>query len=137
MKIAVTLKKIKKMMMTKTTKEMIEVMQAYERGEQIQFLEYGGVKWEDCVGEPYWNWGKYDYRVKPIPMCWRAMKGKPYYIVGTDGDVWMALEAYTKIDKNRFNIGNYFKSKEDAKRAAMAFKESLIKLHEEISNDEN
>ena len=47
----------------KTTKEMIEVMQAYERGEQIQILDINGI-WEDkeC---PYWNWARCDYRVKP------------------------------------------------------------------------
>ena len=47
----------------KTTKEMIEVMQAYERGEQIQLLNIDG-KWED-KDNPAWNWAKCDYRVKP------------------------------------------------------------------------
>ena len=47
----------------KTTKEMIEVMQAYERGEQIQILDINGI-WEDKE-YPYWNWTQCDYRVKP------------------------------------------------------------------------
>ena len=47
----------------KTTKEMIEVMQAYERGEQIQILDINGI-WEDKE-YPYWNWAQCDYRVKP------------------------------------------------------------------------
>ena len=47
----------------KTTKEMIEVMQAYDRGEQIQILDINGI-WEDKE-HPYWNWAKCDYRVKP------------------------------------------------------------------------
>lgn len=46
----------------KTTKEMIEVMQAYERGEQIEFKECGG-KWYDTP-TPIWNWSQTDYRVK-------------------------------------------------------------------------
>lgn len=46
----------------KTTKEMIEVMQAYERGEQIEAF-YNGV-WED-IYIPEWSWGLRDYRVKP------------------------------------------------------------------------
>ena len=50
-------------MIMKTTKEMIEVMQAYERGEQIQVLDISGI-WEDKE-YPYWNWAKCDYRVKP------------------------------------------------------------------------
>ena len=50
----------------KTTKEMIEVMQAYERGEQIEFCYNDeNIKvWENTGGEPLWNWGDTDYRVK-------------------------------------------------------------------------
>lgn len=58
-----------------TTKEMIEVMQAYERGEQIEYREaYGSIsnkdEWDDSwyeVDEPIWNWVDWDYRVKPKP----------------------------------------------------------------------
>ena len=46
----------------KTTKEMIEVMQAYNRGEQIEAY-YNGV-WVD-IYIPEWSWGLRDYRVKP------------------------------------------------------------------------
>ena len=45
----------------KTTKEMIEVMQAYERGEQIEESIDQKI-WFTC--EPIWNWAKCDYRVK-------------------------------------------------------------------------
>ena len=47
----------------KTTKEMIEVMQAYDRGEQIQLLNRLG-NWVD-IDMPEWSWGLRDYRVKP------------------------------------------------------------------------
>ena len=47
----------------KTTKEKIEVMQAYERGEQIQTKCYS-IDWIDIVS-PNWDWINYDYRVKP------------------------------------------------------------------------
>ena len=47
----------------KTTKEMIEVMQAYDRGEQIEAV-YGGV-WVD-IDMPEWSWGLRDYRVKQM-----------------------------------------------------------------------
>ena len=48
---------------------MIEVMQAYERGEQIEFCYNDeNIKvWENTNGEPLWNWGDTDYRVKPEP----------------------------------------------------------------------
>lgn len=51
----------------KTTKEKIEVMQAYERGEQIEFCYNDeNIKlWENTDGEPLWNWEDADYRVKP------------------------------------------------------------------------
>lgn len=45
----------------KTTKEMIEVMQAYERGEQIECLDDGTWK---CVKNPVWDWLHTNYRVK-------------------------------------------------------------------------
>ena len=45
----------------KTTKEMIEVMEAYDRGEQIE-ADYNGV-WVD-IDMPEWSWGLRDYRVK-------------------------------------------------------------------------
>ena len=45
----------------KTTKEMIEVMQAYLNGEQIEESIDQKV-WFTC--EPIWNWAKCDYRVK-------------------------------------------------------------------------
>ena len=47
----------------KTTKEMIEVMQAYERGEKVQLLNRLGI-WVD-IDMPEWSWGLRDYRVKP------------------------------------------------------------------------
>ena len=50
----------------KTIKEMIEVMQAYDRGEQVQLLNING-NWED-KDNPAWNWAKCDYRVKPKTM---------------------------------------------------------------------
>ena len=46
----------------KTTKEKIEVMQAYDRGEQIEAC-YNGV-WVN-IDMPEWSWGLRDYRVKP------------------------------------------------------------------------
>ena len=46
----------------KTTKEMIEVMQAYLKGEQIEESIDQKV-WFTC--EPIWDWNNFDYRVKP------------------------------------------------------------------------
>lgn len=50
----------------KTTKEMIEVMQAYDRGEQIEmkFLDNDDCLWT-TIKDPLWDWYESDYRVKP------------------------------------------------------------------------
>ena len=53
----------------KTTKEMIEVMQAYERGEQIECKKLwveSDLFWRE-VENPSWNWYGYDYRIKTKP----------------------------------------------------------------------
>lgn len=53
-----------------TTKEMIEVMQAYNRGEQIEFRMKTipeNDEWNTMTQEPEWNWSGFDYRVKPKP----------------------------------------------------------------------
>ena len=47
----------------KTIKEMIDIMLAFDRGEQIQILDNRGI-WED-IRQPSWNWAGCDYRVKP------------------------------------------------------------------------
>lgn len=47
----------------KTTKEKIEVMQAFEQGELIEIADYSGGIWID-EQSPRWEWGKFDYRVK-------------------------------------------------------------------------
>ena len=48
----------------KTTKEMIEVMQAYDRGEQIECINDDYEQWKD-VDSPIWDWMHNDYRVRP------------------------------------------------------------------------
>ena len=49
-----------------TLREKIEVMEAFERGEEIEasLLEYN--IWEDET-DPSWNWTYYEYRIKPKP----------------------------------------------------------------------
>ena len=49
----------------KTIQEKIEIMQAYERGDQIQVSDDSDV-WED-IESPGFDWVNCDYRVKPKP----------------------------------------------------------------------
>jgi len=51
-----------------STKEKIEVMKAYDRGEEIEFkFSKGNDKWsllDRYEGKPVWNWEKIVYRIK-------------------------------------------------------------------------
>ncbi|MCW0413513.1 hypothetical protein NG831_06360 [Xanthomonas sacchari] len=48
----------------KTTAEMIEVMQAFERGEKIECKYLRGNDSWDVLPSPSWNWIECDYRIK-------------------------------------------------------------------------
>jgi len=50
----------------KTTQEMIEVMQAFCDGKQIQFLSNRSGVWVQTEN-PCWAWAVFDYRIKPEP----------------------------------------------------------------------
>lgn len=47
-----------------TTKEMIEVLQAYEAGEDIEMKENKGESWRE-VKWPFWIWENFKLRIKP------------------------------------------------------------------------
>ena len=49
--------------MSKTTQEMIEIMQAYANGESIEFKLSSQADWRR-VADPSWDWCDCDYRVK-------------------------------------------------------------------------
>ena len=67
-----------------TTAAKIAVMQAYLRGEEIEFsLLFGfGRSWHSMEGiSPSWDWHNVDYRVKPNPdpdAEWKAEMKQAY-----------------------------------------------------------
>lgn len=63
----------------KTTKEMIEVMQAYLRGEKIEY-RCGYKDWLECR-IPIWDWNNLDYRVKPKTKTKTKTKYLPFETV--------------------------------------------------------
>lgn len=77
----------------KTTKEMIEIMQAYENGEKIEYrLKEGNKRWFKAL-HPEWDWVLFDYRIKPkVKEC----KFK-------EGDI------IVYINKNSISYGSIFK----------------------------
>ena len=66
-------------------KEAAKVMEAYDNGKEIQFLNEEDDKWIDTP-IPLFNWDKYTYRIKPEPKyrpfksqeeCWQEMHKHP------------------------------------------------------------
>lgn len=66
-------------------KEAAKVMEAYDNGKEIQFLNEEDDKWIDTP-IPLFNWDKYTYRIKPEPKyrpfktqeeCWSEMHKHP------------------------------------------------------------
>ena len=49
-----------------TLREKIEVMEAFERGEEIEHTPVGTQVWQPN-DIPRWDWHKFDYRIKPKP----------------------------------------------------------------------
>lgn len=49
----------------KAIQEMVDIMQAYQEGKQIQIYDKMHKQWVD--DEPNWNWGLHEYRIKPKP----------------------------------------------------------------------
>ena len=49
-----------------TLRGKIEVMQGFERGEEIEVSYVKQDKWTS-IYNPDWSWGAYNYRIKPKP----------------------------------------------------------------------
>lgn len=80
--------------MSMTTKEMIEIMQAYEDGKKIESRQVFLDEDEPWVDEscPSWNWVGFEYRVKP-ELKYRPYKDTAEMIADLRerGRVWFAL----------------------------------------------
>lgn len=101
----------------KTTKEKIEIMQAYESGEQIEFIDCSR-EWKDTTN-PIWDWARYNYRIKPKPKYvpfetpeefFAAQRNHGEGLIGiNDSRVLKANDIYVNIDGNVYKcIGNQF-----------------------------
>lgn len=56
--------------MSKTTAEKIEIMQAFEQGEAVEFKPNDRSNWDDMdpTLNPPWDWWGTDYRIKSKPV---------------------------------------------------------------------
>ena len=80
--------------MEKTLKEMIEVMEHYENGGEVECVEKGNNNWE-IVTKPLWNWDDFAYRIrhskqKVIIRKWLIEENDIKFVVETsDIDSWL------------------------------------------------
>lgn len=121
-----------------TTKEQIEIIQAYERGEVIEWKSINVTEWsslpskeqfkESGYYEPKFDFVHNNYRIKP--KRWRAEFDGAYYFVGAVG-VEPCYETHCDIDNGRYELGNYFHTQEQAEKARKLLKECLTKFHTE------
>lgn len=122
-----------------TIKEQIEIIQAYERGEEVEIKDNEGV-WRTLaskeafikkMGYEYgFNFSEYEYRIKK--KRWRAEKGEKYYFINSTFEVRGIIDSCCySYDDDRFSVGNYFRTIEGAEKAIELLKECLTKFHEE------
>ena len=101
----------------KTTKEMIEVMQAYDRGEQIEIMNKIG-EWI-YIDKPIWNWVIFDYRVKP----------KPKYVPFDTAEEFLTAQRKHSFSVNKIGSGRhyaYINGKCEVRLVNVATKKSFI-----------
>lgn len=90
-----------------TTKEKIEVMQAFEDGRTVQITEQGLDEWTDVwvAANIDWMWGVNNYRIKPEPTV------RPWDVetFPRDRPVWVKrprwLDGTVALVLNTFNDG--------------------------------
>ena len=80
--------------MAKTIKEMIEVMEWFDKGGTVVYTERGFDDWEP-VTHPSWDWNRYVYRIKKskqkikIEKCLIEDNGIEFVVEASDIDSWL------------------------------------------------
>lgn len=83
----------------------------------------------DLMKEKGFRWNAAEKRVEKIR--WRAKKKETYFTICGDLSISDAKDFDWEIDNRYHNLGNYFRTEEQAEAAAEAIKETLRKFHEE------
>lgn len=117
-----------------TVKEQREILEAYERGEEIEFKFVGDICFSYTVskevqGENYeFDFNSREYRIKRNR--WRAQEGEEYFYIFSCGEIDWATEIGADFDNCRYEYGNYFRTQEEARSAVDYLRECLTKFHE-------
>ena len=83
----------------------------------------------DKMKEQGLRWNAEKKRVETIR--WRAKEGEDYYCITERGHVVGDEEGGLPEDIERYEFGNYFRTREQAEETAKRVKETLCKYHEE------
>ena len=73
-----------------------------------------------------------------IPKRWRAKEGEKYFSISSTGIIELKIEVNDVFDKLRYDLGNYFKTREEAKKVidSKEWQEFWAKVRAgEIGND--
>lgn len=82
----------------------------------------------DLMKEKGLRWNAEEKRVEKVR--WRAEKNETYFTICGDLSISDAKDFDWEIDNRYHNLGNYFRTREQALAAAEAIKETLRKFHE-------
>lgn len=109
---------------TKFNKERIDRTGLY--GEYYEYQINLEIKYKKNYDEPYFIKNEYVEDLKSIvnsvnerygiPKRWRAEENEEYFYIGSGGQVWSTDETFSEEDEDNYELGNYFKTKEEAQK---------------------
>lgn len=76
----------------------------------------------DALAREGKRWNAEEKRVEDLPR-WRALYNENYYVIGSELKVDCQNEIGHVVDDNRYNTGNYFKTREAAEKVAAQIRE--------------
>lgn len=86
----------------KTTKQMIEVMKAFEDGKEIECSVKEQNRWTINTN-PVWNWREFDYRIREEPKKMKTV----YEWMLCDRDLWFIANQLQTEQEAKENYSNY------------------------------
>jgi hypothetical protein len=82
--------------------EMIAVLEAAERGEQIEYRSYGSSfsdPWGKCLGSPKWDFSHLEYRIAPKKEVTLVEELRKIYELGGKGICTRAADRIEELEK--------------------------------------
>lgn len=70
-----------------------------------------------------------------IKLRMRVDKDRTYYFIDDEFSVFRGIEEYTDLDNTRYEIGNYFSTKEEAKEYAEYMRKCSLEWHKNKEDD--